>query len=80
MRNLFGHPWAVATVFLFLTACGEPSDRADSNVWSGTVDTLPSGRILVRSPDQPLWGEGEGWTLRLAVPVGEILSASGYSP
>jgi len=72
VRNLLVHPLALATVFLSLVACGEPSNRADSNVWSGTVDTLPSGRILVRSPDQPLWGEGEGWTLRERFRLGAL--------
>jgi len=35
-----------------------------------TVDTLESGRILIRTPDEPVWPAGEGWELQERFRVG----------
>lgn len=52
-------------------ACGDASTRPRGE-WSGTVDTLPSGRIVVRNPDRALGGEGEGWTLHERFRLGAL--------
>lgn len=39
-------------------ACGrEPGEMG----WTGTVDTLPSGQVVVHNTADPLWGPGTGW-------------------
>src|SRR5690606_31781791 len=54
---------ALAGVFT-LVACQAAPPPADAGEWTGTVDTLASGRLVVRSPDAPLWRVGEAWELR----------------
>ncbi len=34
-----------------------------SDGWSGTIDTLSSGEIVVRNSDEPLWAPDEGWQI-----------------
>ena len=29
--------------------------------WTGTMDTLPSGHVVVRIDDRPRWREDTGW-------------------
>ena len=47
-----------------LPAFGCDSARFDtSDGWSGTIDTLSSGEIVVRNTDEPLWAPDEGWQI-----------------
>lgn len=54
---------------LFILACLMPAFGCDSarfdtsDGWSGTVDTLSSGEIVVRNTDEPLWAPDEGWQI-----------------
>lgn len=47
-----------------LLACQASPPPASDSEWAGTVDTLASGRLVVRNPDAPLWRPGEAWELR----------------
>jgi hypothetical protein len=53
---------------LSLNGCGRPdvSDQA----WTGIMDTLPSGQIVVRNTDQPIWPEDGGWQVVEEVRIG----------
>lgn len=54
---------------LFILACLLPAFGCDSarydtsDAWSGTIDTLSSGEIVVRNTDEPLWAPDEGWQI-----------------
>jgi hypothetical protein len=53
-----------------LAACGE-SGAAD--VWAGTVDTLPSGRIVVSNPAEGIWDRtGTPWEIREVLRIGTM--------
>ena len=44
------------------TGCGlAGSDTAGG--WTGTIDTLSSGEIIARNPDEPIWTPDEGWQI-----------------
>ncbi len=51
MKNLRFLLWG-----LMLVACGEP-ESGGSPGWVGTVDTLADGRVVVTSPNAPIWVE-----------------------
>ena len=59
---------ALATLAV-LPACDARS-VSRSGEWAGTVDTLASGRLIVRNPDAPLWHDGEAWQLRERFRIG----------
>lgn len=61
---------AAALCALLAAAC--ESAPALSTTWAGTVDTLSSGRVVVRNPDAPSWREGEAWTLRERLRLGTL--------
>src|SRR5690606_30898672 len=48
---------------LTLLACQASPPPSGTGEWAGTVDTLASGRLVVRNPDAPLWRAGEAWEL-----------------
>lgn len=58
---------------LLLVACGESGTER----WGGTADTLPSGAVLVSSPEEGLWEPGEAWRLVENLRIG---SAEGRGP
>ena len=53
-----------------LTACG--SDGAAH--WSGTMDTLSSGEIVVRNTADPIWEPGEAWRVIEDLRIGNAMS------
>lgn len=57
---------------LYLVGCG-PGDTSSSNAWTGSIDTLPSGTIVVRNPVVGTWPEVRALTedLRLGTAAGE---------
>lgn len=63
------HALLVTTGSLILLGCGDgdPSGRGE---WAGTIDTLPSGRIVVRNPDVPIWEDT--WVLREQFRIGSL--------
>ena len=68
--RLFAH--LVFLTLLALLACDASPRRADDGEWLGSVDTLASGRVVVRNPDAPLWRPGEAWELRERLRVGAL--------
>ena len=67
---------AIRPVFLLisiplLTGCGGEAG-ASSGAWAGSVDTLPSGQVVVFNPDQPLWSEDEAWTVTEDLRIGVL--------
>lgn len=65
----------LACVANLTMACARETDP--SREWSGTVDTLPGGAIVVTNPAAGTWGEGERWTLIEELRIG---SAQGTGP
>jgi hypothetical protein len=59
--NRFKSHVVVLTGVAILFACGDSRSASTNGVWTGSVDTLESGRLLVRNPDASLWRAGEGW-------------------
>jgi hypothetical protein len=51
---------------LLAAACA----RNEKAGWQGTLETRPDGVVLVRSPQQGAWREGEGWRVREEVRIG----------
>ena len=62
----------VVAIVLTISGCSEAARHVDAPGWSGTVDTLGSGRVVVRNLDQPLWSDGEGWVLRERFRLGSL--------
>ena len=54
---------------LFGSGCGAGSVDA-SKAWSGTIDTLASGEIVVRNTDEPLWAPQDAWRVVEELRVG----------
>lgn len=40
--------------------------------WAGTMDTLPSGQIVVTNPAEPLWTPAEGWRVEEILRIGRV--------
>ncbi|NIN51107.1 MAG: 6-bladed beta-propeller [Gemmatimonadales bacterium] len=50
-------------------ACREaPHETA----WRGTIDTLPSGTVVVSNTSEPIWSEGGGWRVIEEVRIGRV--------
>jgi len=75
MRQHATAPFALAIAVL-TAACGA-SDGGAAARWAGTVDTLPSGHIVVKNPDAPLWRPGEEWRVVEELRIGR---ADGNGP
>jgi len=56
---------------LVLAGCGADS-RPFMDGWTGTMDTLPSGHIVVRNDDRPLWREDTGWRVVEELRIGSV--------
>ena len=57
------------TLFLLGTGCASSSSDV-TDAWSGTIDTLASGEILVRNTGAPLWSPEETWRVVEAFRIG----------
>ena len=66
------HLTLAATVPLLVTACGSGSDATGD--WSGTMDTLPSGEIVVRNTADPLWAPEGAWRVVEELRIGNVMS------
>ncbi|MDE2796516.1 MAG: 6-bladed beta-propeller [Gemmatimonadota bacterium] len=66
------HPTPATAVALLLTACGSGSDTVGP--WSGTIDTLPSGEIVVHNTADPLWTPEEAWQVVEDLRIGQAMS------
>ncbi len=66
------HLTLAATLLLGLTACGSGSDATGE--WTGTIDTLSSGEIVVHNTADPLWTPEEAWQVVEDLRIGEAMS------
>jgi hypothetical protein len=62
---------AVPLISVLLTACGAAGDRGAGG-WTGTVDTLASGQIVVTNPGAPSWAPGAEWRVTEELRIGRI--------
>jgi hypothetical protein len=62
-------------IALLSLSCSEP--RRGESSWRGSIDTLASGAVHVRNPEQGVWAVGEGWKLVEELRIGSV---SGDTP
>ena len=72
----FGSAGLVLVAALLAGACG-PGDGGGGPRWSGTVDTLPGGQVLVHNTADPIWEPGAEWRVVEELRIG---SATGDGP
>jgi len=60
----------LAACLLSLAACDPGGDRAVQ--WTGTVDTLSSGQIVVDNSENPAWRSGEEWQVVEELRIGGV--------
>ena len=54
--------WTLAvTVLLSVVSGCRPGVFEANEAWTGTIDTLASGELLVQNTDEPLWDEADMW-------------------
>lgn len=54
--------WTLAvTVLLSVSPGCRPGNFEADEAWTGTIDTLASGELVVRNTDEPLWDEADIW-------------------
>lgn len=51
--------------------CGGTAD-ASTGAWRGTIDTLPSGRVVVRNTADPIWPAEGGWRVVEEIRIGTV--------
>lgn len=52
------------------TGCGSPGES--TSAWAGTIDTLPSGRIVIANTADPLWTPAQTWRVVEEVRIGSV--------
>ncbi|MCY3615256.1 MAG: 6-bladed beta-propeller [Bacteroidetes bacterium] len=57
------------TIALLSTGCGS-TDSDSVDAWSGTIDTLASGEIIVQNTGGPVWSPEEAWQVVEEVRIG----------
>ena len=57
------------TIALLSTGCGS-TDSDSVDAWSGTIDTLASGEIIVQNTGEPVWSPEEAWQVVEEVRIG----------
>lgn len=72
LRHTTRHLIPTATLPLLLMACGSGADAGGS--WSGTVDTLLSGEIVVHNADDPVWTPETAWRVTEDLRIGSAMS------
>lgn len=55
--------WTLALTAVFLCTTCQPGNYEAAKAWSGTMDTLASGELVVRNTDEPLWDQADTWQL-----------------
>ncbi|MGH7507106.1 MAG: 6-bladed beta-propeller, partial [Longimicrobiales bacterium] len=57
-----------------LAGCGADDSSAAAR-WTGTIDTLPSGQVVVHNPADPVWAEGDEWQVVEELRIGTLEGA-----
>lgn len=55
---------------LVIASCGDSA--VAEFAWSGTMDTLSTGQIVVTNPSQGIWGDSNGWRMLEEVRIGRL--------
>lgn len=66
--GLFG----LACVLVLALGCGDGADRPAAG-WTGSVDTLEDGRVVVSSPEDGSWGPGSRWRVEERLRIGSAM-------
>jgi len=61
----------IAAIACALSACAASDDRGAAP-WTGTMDTLPSGHVVVRNTATPIWPAGRGWKVVEELRIGSM--------
>lgn len=62
---------SLATLASSLSGCARQS-ASGAGDWAGTIDTLPSGQIVVANTADPLWSPGNEWRVIEEVRIGTL--------
>lgn len=67
----FASQWVLlGCATLTVAACA--GDRTERDRWDGTVDTLPSGTIVVHNPSHGIWDSSTAWRVEEEVRIGTL--------
>ncbi|HEX7051929.1 MAG TPA: 6-bladed beta-propeller [Longimicrobiales bacterium] len=61
-----------ATLVAALAAACAADAPPPGPAWTGTMDTLPSGQVVVRNSADPLWREGDAWRVVEVLRIGSV--------
>ncbi|MXW82474.1 MAG: 6-bladed beta-propeller [Rhodothermaceae bacterium] len=62
--------WTLGVTVAFCITCCRPGSFDANEAWTGTMDTLASGEIVVRNTEEPLWDEADTWQFVEEIRVG----------
>jgi hypothetical protein len=64
--------WVLLGGATVLVVVGCASGEAATGRWNGTIDTLPSGQVVVHNTADPIWTEETRWTLAEDLRIGSV--------
>jgi hypothetical protein len=67
-----GRPCVLFSVLFFAASGCESTGGSGSDSWTGTVDTLPSGQVVVRNTAEPIWPRGGAWQVEEELRIGSV--------
>lgn len=63
---------AFACIAATLSGCTSSGADTAASAWTGSIDTLPSGQVVVTNPDRPMWPPSGGWRLVEDLRIGTV--------
>jgi len=73
MRSTIRLIAAAGVCAVVTSSCTSTSENAES--WAGTIDTLPSGVVVVSNPEQGMWTDRTSWKLEQVARIGTRLGS-----
>ena len=70
-RRIVGRSLALLALCPFLATACSMGDASTAG-WAGTVDTLATGTIVVRSPEQGIWDSASSWRIEEELRIGSM--------
>jgi hypothetical protein len=70
MTNRLFLPILAAAVIAAAAGCGTKGEAAAT--WHGTMDTLPSGQVVVHNTAEPMWPVGSEWRIAEELRIGTV--------